>query len=309
MQAQQISGTLSRINAALAVSWSNMLMKSLQEQADVAQQISMCIIFAAIILSTYTRANVEKEMKNVAWHLWMTVIVNIAISNTQEKSTSFSQQLTFSTIILLVVEQIHASGIFTYGTHSFVSSAKYLFADALSSEMQFFSLQCNTASLCLLFIVYYGANKLISSKTILDAVVLTVFDSFGNVLLASENFAINKITIALLVSLIKSENSEFIEHISTYSRWEAAQRVLLLANENEMYFATILLFIELFIRNIQIDQTIQETVRDVISLALFEIIFKLSLSYLKHAFVGNSIIAFVFSIFFFAKFTVFLKGH
>lgn len=298
MDSQHILGSLNRINTALAVSWSNTIIANTSQAMHDTEPLSIALLVGIMVLSMRPQSRVEREMKNTTWHLWMTIVTNAMLNMVRQSTSSFLEQLTRSAIILMLVEQFHTvTKVLSESSLNFLHSTKYLFAESLSVAFSAIAFANPLLSSTLLLLMYQTSQVFSQSPTVRNSVALMVFDAMGDILLSKTGFAVNKITIAVVLSLLAPQSSPFSEHLREYSRWEAAQEVLALSAGRE-YHAILLCFMALLLVNhVQTSRLLREAVHDITAIAFFDLFFKEITAVAQKVFLNDAVIPFILSLF------------
>jgi len=297
MDKEHILGSLDRITSALGVSWSNNIIALSNAQGDSAERAAVAVLIGVVVASWRTRGHIEGIMRSSVFHLWMVVILNAAFAAARVKFSSFIEQLLWSAVILFAAESIHAVTALQSGAHSFVVSAKYLFAESLATEYESAHEHNPLVAACIVVLMYKAAQMFVRSAAVRGGVALMAFDTLGNIALAAPVFPINKITLALALALTCRENNEVTMHLREYSRWEGAQELLRIGKGHEYDLLLLGFLAIIFTSQLNTAKTLREAVHDMALLTFFELFFKEATSFIAHVFANNVFVAFIFSLF------------
>lgn len=296
MDSQQIVSSLNRINSAIGVSWSNAIVALASHAVHGTERLSVALLAGVVVVSARPQSRLEREMRATVWHLWMTVIVNAVLAAARRGASSFLEQLTWSTIVLLAAEQFHAIGIVGESAHTFLVSTKYLFAESLSSAYADMGIGDPLLAAAVLFMLYLATQVYSPSPTVSNAVGLMTFDALGDILLASAVFPVNKITLALALSLLGPRAGAFSDHLREYSRWEASREIIELSTGREYYAAMVCFVLLVAIERMRADRVLREAVHDIAMLAFFDLFLRQSTALIQHVFLSNVLVPFLFSL-------------
>lgn len=297
MDNQQIVNSLNRVNSALGVMWSNMIVSASGGFLRSVEKMSIAGLIAVVIAQASPRTTVETEMRNTAWHLWMTVITNALLSSARRMATSFVEKITWSSIVLLALESLKMHGVWAEDAQGFLTSTKYLFAETLSSAYNdLHGLSDPLLGAGSLLVLYVAMHRYCPSKTVNDAIGLMVFDALGNMLTLSDIVGVSKLAIALALSVVPHSRGAIEEHIREYSRWEAAREIVVLG-AGDVYHAIIVCMISIALLGcVGTDRQLRETVHDVATLAFFDMFFKGSNDLARYIFMSSMVMPFVFTL-------------